>query len=365
LLVGDVWHTPDMKMSLKTGAVLSATLLLVSCANSTTDSGGGGSAAPTPSGTPVAAYVLIGGASKPAVTDLYLDSRLDAGEIFIMAKNPLTVSRTYQVTYDVTIGGTQYTGQWSFTTGTLSVGATTQVTPLAELNRYRTEAGVPVVTSNANLTTAARRHSGYQCERGLITHTELVNNSLPFNSGTNPGDTSADMYIHYNFASRISLANGGTAGSNSWPGTGITTAYETIATNGGVSAVAGLWDTVYHRLPMMRRHTQLIGEAQRTDTGSDSLYLAATPAPYDWSTGTAYETIDYTADGRAQIQSMWPASGAVNIGTTFNTDTEGPDPVSSGNSNGTPDDTTVGTPIHIILPSTGNITALSVVLTIQ
>ena len=37
--------------------------------------------------------------------------------------------------------------------------------------------------------------------------------------------------------------------------------------------------------------------------------------------------------------------------------------MSASNGNGTPDDNAVGTPIHIILPTTGGITALTVSLT--
>jgi hypothetical protein len=313
--------------------------------------GGGGGDSSNDSGSGVEAgsvplYVLIGGSSKPTGvgSSVFLDNgnaRLDPGELFILPRNPLEDGATYRVSVEATVGGTNFDHTWHFTTTATPSPATGSVR--AELNNFRAQAGSPAVAAHAALTEAATLHAGYQCEVDAITHGEA--------------DNSAEFFVHNDFFSRISIANGGTANSDSWPG-GSDIVYETIATNGDEEAVMLLWNTVYHRLPMMRRHTTLVGSGDRSDA-----FAHARNSPQVIAANDIFDfmTLDYCADSSiAQIAGHWPSDDMTGAPNEFDSDDESPDPVDSGNANGTPDDDAVGTPIHVVVPSTGDFTFLTV-----
>lgn len=323
--------------------------------------GGGGGASAVP------IYILIGGTAKPSVTDVYLDNDPErgtnqlvrGGEIFIMAKDPLTASTHYTVTYDITAGGLNSTGSFGFTTGGSALMTARTGSVVQEINAYRGDcgyAGSDLVTVHDNLTTSAQRHAGYQAETNAISHGE--------------SDKMADFYVHSSSAARMHIANGGSAPSDpivgnvawNWPA-GSNTVSETIATNTGVTAVGFLWNTVYHRIPMMRKNINVIGYGDRDSATSDALFVDAVSPPYSGA-GTSSQqflTINFGGDSTAQELGVWPKNGQTGISTTFNTDSESPDPI-GGTYNGTPADNAVGVPIHIILPTTANITAITVSL---
>lgn len=307
--------------------------------------GGGGGGTTSIGATGRALYALIGGTSKPSATDLFLDSRLAAGEIFVMPKTTLSASTTYTITVAAsTVSGEKFNHSWSFTTASGSVTAAGGATALSELNAYRAASGnLSAVTSDSGYVTAATKHAGYQCEVGAITHYEPDNTQLAF--------------VNNDFWNRISLAKGGGTTNATWNWGGMNQVYEDIASTGGADAVPQLWNTVYHRVPMMRRQVAIIGNGDRT--AANALPIADVAA-----SGTGYQTIDFGANsGTAVMTSYWPHDGTTNVFISFNTNQENPDPVSLTNTNGTPDATTVGPPIHVLLPTTENFTALTITLT--
>ena len=151
----------------------------------------------------------------------------------------------------------------------------------------------------------------------------------------------------------------------------------TFATNSGSAAVVFLWNTVYHRLPMMRHDMTYFGAGSRADAESDSIYTNTMPGvakpftPGNPATNAQYLTIDWTRVSSALTgPKFWPANGLGGVNLAFDTNTEVPDPIGTANeggnaawNNGTPEAGVVGVPLHVSLPTTGNITAISVTLT--
>jgi uncharacterized protein YkwD len=294
----------------------------------------------------LALYVLAGGTSVPDIDDLFEDGDLDPGEIFIVPKDPLDAGALYQVDLTADAGGVSYAATWTFTTA-VAAPAPATASVIDEVNNFRTQAGgMPSLSANAAMAQAAILHSGYQCEKDTITHNET--------------DSGATFFVHTNFFSRISIANGGTAISNTWPG-GSDVVYEIIASNDGTDAVLGLWNTVYHRLPMMRRHTTLMGEGDR---GEAAVHVVNVPPVIVAIDDPDFQTIELAGDSSiAQTTAFWPADGQIGVATSFASNTESPDPVDSGNANGTPDDNLVGVPIHFVAPTTADFTAIVVTVT--
>ncbi|HEX3132279.1 MAG TPA: hypothetical protein VHX44_01715, partial [Planctomycetota bacterium] len=129
-------------------------------------------------------------------------------------------------------------------------------------------------------------------------------------------------------------------------------------------AISLLWDSVYHRIPMMRTTTSFLGIADRSDAYADAL----NHAPQVITSNTAaYLTINFGGNNSAaQVQSYWPHDNETDVHYTFNTDSEHPDPLgtnSSGDPNDAPAFGTVGTPIHVIVPTTQNFTGLTITVT--
>jgi uncharacterized protein YkwD len=326
----------------------------------TTGGGGGGGGGGTGgAGSPVPIYILVGGnpsATVPAGSDIYLDqeisndpvrgNRLRPGEIYIMAQGALQASTTYTVAIAADTAAEHLTRTWSFTTGLNTNPPTFSGTAIGELNALRGQSGARTLTSNANYAVAARRHAGYQCETSAISHFESTS-------------ANAQFYIADEFFQRISIADGGTSGSNTW-GSGINTVYEDIATTAGVAAIDQLWNTVYHRIPMMRQEVSFIGNGDRSDAFTDSRNSPQVIA----STGTGFQTIEFAAvSSTPKILAYWPTDNQTGIATAFNSNTESPDPFSAGNPNGAPNVGVVGPPITIIFPTSQDFTGVTVTLT--
>lgn len=338
-------------MYTRVAMLVGALCLFSGCDDTTTTDPGGGSGGPGGGASPVPVYVLVGGSSVPTVADVYRDVQgVGGGEIFVMSKTPLAINTLFEFEYAVTAGGTDYTGSFRFTTSASQVMAPRAGSVLGEINLYRSDSGylnADLLASGVGYIIAARRHAGYQKEpNSFITHNEPDNTKV--------------FFMNNSFASRISIAHGGTAVSNSWGGSN--TVYEIIASNGGLEAIPFLWNTVYHRVPMMRRHTRQAGNGDSADAVVDTLYVNANPKPYPIEDAGAFQTVNLGGTSSfAQTLATWPAPNQTGIGTTFNTNSELPDPMSAAN--GTPAVNAVGTPIHIILPTTANVTAISVTLT--
>lgn len=330
-----------------------AVALLAACGggDDTPAAGGGGGTTNGGTGsvgaTGLALYVLLGGTTKPAGADIYLDSRLAKGEVFILPKDPLLTSHTYTVAVAISTGTESFNNTWTFTTGASNL-ITSQSTPLAELNALRAQSSsATAFTTHAGYVTAAVKHAGYQSEISTLTHGE--------------SDNTKRFFVNNGFDSRI--VAGCTAASDpgtfGW-GTGINMIGEDIASNGGVGAVAGLWNTVYHRLPMMRSQYTRLGIGDRVDASVHALNYV--PQVITTPTTSAYLSIDFGgASATAQIAAQWPANNQTNVYNSFSTDSESPDPV--GGTNGTPTDNLVGVPIHVILPTSNDFTSLTITVT--
>ena len=312
--------------------------------------GGGGSGTATIGATGVPLVVLVGGSAKPTGSGVYLDSELDRGEIFIMPQAALALSTTYTVSVTAIAGTETFSHSWSFTTASTALPYT-QANELAELNYLRTRSGVPSVSSNPGYVTSSTKHSGYQCETSALNHYEP--------------DSGRTFYVANLPWDRINaglIAESIAVGSSGW-GVGISTVGEDVASNGGLDAVSLLWNSVYHRLPMMRTTSSIVGIADRTEAFAHAL----NSGPVIASTGSGYLTINFGGNNSAaQVQSYWPHDGETNVHYAFNTNSESPDPLGTNSGtdpNSAPAFDTVGTPIHIILPTVNNFTELTITVT--
>jgi hypothetical protein len=303
-----------------------------------TGTGTGGTA--PPAGSSVALWILIGGSSKPSNSNVYLDPELDPGEIFVLPQSPLAANTTYHCTINVVCGTESFNNTWSFTTNGLS---SSSANAIAAVNALRADCGEAMLTANTALLTSTGKHAGYQAiENGTITHGE-----------TNSGDP---LFVNNDFSLRISTANGG-----AWI-TGTNIEDEDIASTGGVPSIPQLWNTVYHRLPMMRSATTLIGFGDRTSaqTSYPSAHVPLASAPGSSTYG--YATLDFAGNSSLPvIASQWPASGDVNVPASFDNSTESPHPIGYGNANGTsPDAGLIGPPLHETLPTAHDFVSISV-----
>lgn len=222
---------------------------------------------------------------------------------------------------------------------------------MAELNHLRIQSGVATLTSHDGYVTSSTKHSGYQCETGALSHYEPV--------------TMADFYVANLPWDRIAsglVAEGISGGSSGW-GVGISTVSEDVASNGGLNAVSLLWNSVYHRLPMMRTTSSVVGIADRSDAFLHPINSTAGIS----NSGSGYLTMNFGGNaGAAQVQSYWPHDGNTGVHYAFNTNSESPDPLgpnSGTDPNSAPAFDTVGTPIHIILPTTQDFTGLTITVT--
>ncbi len=282
----------------RNAALAAGLVLLVGCGSS---SGSGSTPGPaiisSSSGTATqtgsrATWILVGGATKPAYSDVYLDGELQSGELFVLPQSPLNPNATYQVSISAVAGAESFSHSWSFTTGGMSQSASDAVTAL---NNLRAESGEPSMTTYAALTTSSTKHAGYQAiENGGITHGET--------------DTGNALYVANNFWDRISAADGGVFLEDE--------EYEDIASNGGVPSIALLWNTVYHRVPMMRASTNWVGFGDRNAaiTAYPSANVPAASSGNPWG----YATLDFAADTSiATLASYWPRDAASDVNATF------------------------------------------------
>jgi len=304
-------------------------------------SGTGGTSGPA--GTGLATWILIGGSTKPSYSNVYLDPELNSGEIFILPQSPLNSNTSYHVTVNVTCGSETFNNTWSFTTNGLT---SSSATAIDAINSLRADCGEALLTANSALLTSTGKHAGYQAiENGNITHGE-----------TNASDP---LFVNNDFSLRISTANGG-----SWiSGTNIED--EDIASTGGVPSIPQLWNTVYHRLPMMRSATTIVGFGDRTSAQSSYPSANVPSSSAAGSTGWGYGTLDFAGNSSIPvIASQWPANHDTNVPSSFDNSTESPHPIGYGNANGTtPNAGLIGPPIHETLPTANDFTTITVSVT--
>lgn len=344
--------------------VAAVVALLAACGGGEDDAAGGGG--PTNGGTGTVGgsglplYVLLGGTTKPAGADIHLDSRLDPGELFIIPKDPLLPSEEYEVAVTAAAGADTFTRTWRFTTGATNA-ITSQGTPLGEMNalRVQSSASIPAFTTHPGYVTAAVKHAGY------LSEVQQAAPGSPLTHGES-NSPARRFFVDNDFGNRINVGCVG-AGDSGW-GTdnavAITLIGEDIASNGGPAAIANLWNTVYHRLPMMRSQYRRVGLGDRVDAAADPT-LNAAPQVITTPTTAAFLTIDFGGRGdHAQLPGHWPTDGQTNVYFSFRSDSEGPDPIDAGNANGTPTDEFVGVPIHVIVPTSNDFTSFTITVTL-
>jgi hypothetical protein len=203
---------------------------------------------------------------------------------------------------------------------------------LADLNLFRSQSGgtaLPNMSSHDALIIAAVRHAGWQAID---------------NTGLNHGEPRSNaLFTADSFVDRIRAGNGGPyiTGANGYS--------EGIAGNAGSSAIASLWNSVYHRLAMMRHQSTKVGYGDKDMARAD--YPTA-----GVSAGNGFATLDYASFSTPAVTlAFWPGNGTTNVPNIFHSDWEGPDPVAGRD--------VVGCPIHMILPqATGTFSVVNVTL---
>ena len=203
---------------------------------------------------------------------------------------------------------------------------------LADLNLFRSQSGgtaLPNMSSHDALIIAAVRHAGWQAID---------------NTGLNHGEPRSNaLFTADSFVDRIRAGNGGPfiTGANGYS--------EGIAGNAGSSAITLLWNSVYHRLAMMRHQSTKVGY------GDKDMARANYPTA-GVSAGNGLATLNYASFSTPAVTlAYWPGNGTTNVPKIFYSDWEGPDPVAGRNE--------VGCPIHIILPqASGTFSVVNVTL---
>ncbi len=221
---------------------------------------------------------------------------------------------------------------------------------VADLNALRGQCGGTALATVSPLTPliiSALKHAGWQAQYDAKNGGAHLNHGEP--------DASLSLYVNTAFNLRIQIANGGLgddiAGWQSYD--------EDIASQAGTPAMDSLWNTVYHRIAMMRTQVTSVGYGDMALARSD--YPAAgIPATDPWGnspSGNGYATLDFTGYATPAISlSYWPSSGLTAVPKAFNTTTESPNPLPAGPL------TTVGPPLHLVDPTLDNFTSISVSL---
>jgi len=225
-----------------------------------------------------------------------------------------------------------------------------QTALLAKLNGFRTQAGVPTASTNNALANAAINHAGYQSIKSVATgsvFTALTHFETTDNQPGSAADTGNAMFTGVQFTNRIAAVNGGNAFI-----AGASSEFEDVSTAGGTAGVDSLWNTVYHRIPMMRDGVTRVG------IGDQSLARASSAggAGQVPASGNAFCTMEFAQLSTSQGTSFWPRNHG-GVPRRFDTDTESPDPISGQN--------TVGPPIHAIFPTARQWQSVNVTITNQ
>ncbi|MFM2090214.1 MAG: hypothetical protein RLZZ127_703 [Planctomycetota bacterium] len=309
--------------------------------------------------------VIVGGGAVPALaagsgSEVVRDGTglVDPGEIFVMLRDPLAGS----VALDLPAPGGS------------------APSPLARLNAYRASAGgsaLDAVTASASLATAAIRHAGWQAVDDHLRATASLNHGEPrINALSLRDGDGTPILVDPETGDRV-LAGGVPAGDDlgirirtawggAFPGSDVPLArvyYEDIASDHGEPAIDQLWNTVYHRLPMMRHRARLAGYGDMA-LARGRFPASGIPADDPWGNpgGNGYATIAWVEYATPVIQvSHWPADGQAGVPGAFHTDTESPDPASRAvGFSGERD--AVGPVLHLILPTAAAFTGIRVVV---
>jgi hypothetical protein len=214
---------------------------------------------------------------------------------------------------------------------------------VGDLNAFRAQCGgtaLPSVASHNSLIISAVRHAGWQAIDDIGQAGANLDHGEP---RSNP------LFSDDDLRERIRKANGGTHLSPD-------SYYEDIASRAGSAAITQLWNSVFHRLPMMRHRASNMGYGDMTLARLD-YPTAGVPVDDEWGNspdGSGYATLNWQQLTTPAITaSYWPANGTTGVPHTFRSDSEAPDPVASRDE--------VGCPIHFIFADTaGTFTGIDV-----
>lgn len=299
------------------------------------DTSGGGTGGGTGgSGSAVPVYVLA--KTLPYEVsgnpDYRVDTHLEEGEIFVIPKSPLTAGTRYTCSMTMLAGGETFNRSVTFTAAPGSGGYSGSTTGLNALNALRRDSGVTDMSILDGYRQSASIHAGYQKIEETIDHYE-PNSSNPCYRSNLPWD-------------RISIALGQAAGSQYW-GPNITMVAEDISSGGDhITNINILWNTLAHRLPMMRQSYVRVGYGNSTDAQQWVPNTLLTSGP-------AYLTLDFGGWSQAKTLGGWPPNGSDKHASIFYSNSEIPDPI--------PDANAVGGPLHVTLPTTQPLSSISVI----
>ncbi len=254
----------------------------------------------------------------------------------------------------------------SSTTGNNAAPSQIQQAALQQLSLLRSEAQLPHVDLSQALEVAATRHAGYEVLKFgtavALTHYETVDGTA-----TGAADTGNALFTAVLFPDRIRLEHGGT---DLFP-TSSVTYFEGLTSAAGPSTVAALWNSVYHRLPLCRHATRLMGFGDAEQARNQYPAAALPPAI------TGYGTLELAGDLATTITaSWWPVNLLTNMPLSFSSDSEVPDPIGLQMPGGTPnpyqspqaastDVDMVGPPMHVIIPNSQDWGPVSMILNAQ
>lgn len=174
------------------------------------------------------------------------------------------------------------------------------------INYRRTQAGVPVVTENAQINIAALGHSEYLRTNNVMSHDQEAGK---------PGFTGATLKDRLNAAGYTIPASGYAYGeviSGSTNGTGFHMAEELIT-------------AIYHRFVMFEPKFREIGTGAATSSRGYHYFTADFATRGGFGPGIAAGTVV-----------LWPFNGQTGVVPNFLSDTEEPDPVPNINNVGYP-----------------------------
>jgi uncharacterized protein YkwD len=170
----------------------------------------------------------------------------------------------------------------------------------------RSQAGLPVVTENAQINNAALAHSEYQRANNTVTHEEVPGK---------PGYTGATLQERLNAA-------GWTVPQN---GFAISEVISATTNNSGFYMAEELITAIYHRFAIFEPRFKEIGTGAATSPANYTYFTANFGARGGWGAGIAEGTV-----------ATWPFNGQTQVPPNFFSDFETPDPIADANEVGYP-----------------------------
>jgi uncharacterized protein YkwD len=193
------------------------------------------------------------------------------------------------------------------------------------INFRRTQIGIPVMTQNGMIDSAALSHSEYQKLNDVVSHEEIAGN---------PGFTGVDLLARLTTAGYRFNANNNYAYGE---------VISATSNNSGAYMVDELITAIYHRFVIFEPMFKELGTGSAT-TAKGYTYLTS-----DFASNNGYGP----GIGRGAVV-IWPYNGQVGVTPNFFSDNEAPDPVAGVNE--------VGYPVSVHADITATLTVQSFTL---